>query len=104
MQGHDLTTFDECPYEKVEGRFDFLSFFFLPSVRDAVKSMQEWKGYDSKIQIFEKNMTIFEERVREIFTEQKKQPYQILVHGDFQWKNMIGRNGGLKSEDFLLVS
>lgn len=98
-----MTSFDDCPFEKVEGKMDFLTFFFMPSVIDAVKSIGEWKGCDSISDILEKNLLVFEERTRDIFLNHDKQPYQVLVHGDFQFKNMISRNGGLKSEDFLLV-
>lgn len=98
-----MTSFDDCPFIKAEGRMDFLEPFFLPNVMKAVESIGDWKGCESIHKILEKNWTVFEKRIRDIFMNQNKQPYQVLVHGDFQFKNMISRNGGLKSEDFLLV-
>lgn len=100
----DLTSFDDCPYIKAKDRLNFLSFFIVKSVTDAVKSVKEWKGCESISNILEKNLLVFEERIQDLFRNQSKQPYQILVHGDFSFKNMMFRNEGRKSEDFLLVS
>lgn len=97
-----MTSFNDCPFELVEGRMDFLPFFST-NVINAVKSIREWEGCDAISEILEKNLSVFEERIRDLFINRNKHPYQILVHGDFQFKNMISRNGGLKHDDFLLV-
>lgn len=76
----------------------------MKSIKAAVQSIREWEGCEYYSNIFEKNLSIFEERIREIFSARDKQPYQILVHGDFHHKNMIYRNNGETSHDFVLVN
>lgn len=98
-----MTSFDDCPYVQVEDRVNLLSLFYMPSVFGAVKIIQEWEECASISNILEKNLLVIGERIQEIFVNRDKQPYQVLVHGDFQFKNMISHTGGLKNEDFFLV-
>ncbi|XP_063695576.1 uncharacterized protein LOC134826987 [Culicoides brevitarsis] len=98
-----LSNFDDCPFTKAEGKVDLLSLFYRDCVFDALKTVKKWKECESYKDILEKITQIFDERLEEIFQDKSKQPYQVLLHGDFQFKNMISRNGGLRSEDFLLL-
>ncbi|XP_063709646.1 uncharacterized protein LOC134838115 [Culicoides brevitarsis] len=99
----DLTLFDDCPYIPAPGRTDFLQFFFMKGMIDSVKATREWEGEEALADKLEKNLEVFEQRVREVFNDYTKQSHQVLVHGDFQFRNMIFRNEGAKSEDFLLL-
>ncbi|XP_063707881.1 uncharacterized protein LOC134836624 [Culicoides brevitarsis] len=100
--GIDMASFNDCPFEKVEGRMDFMEFF-TPNIRDALKTIKKWKGVDDVIPVLEKHVEVLEERVRELYLNRSDRRYEVLTHGDFQFKNMISRNGGLKSEDYLLL-
>ncbi|XP_063710075.1 uncharacterized protein LOC134838468 [Culicoides brevitarsis] len=101
--GVDLTTMDDCPYKKVEGKMNFLSFFITKNIKSAVNSVKKWKSVDDILEVMEKNVAVFDERIESLFRSQDKLPYQILIHGDFGFKNMMYRNDGTKSEDFLLI-
>lgn len=99
-----MSSFDDCPFLKEDGKVDLLSLFYRPCVLDAIKSVQKWEECKQYSEILEKSLLLFEQRMQQVFLEKQKQPYQVLVHGDFQFLNMLARNGGLKHEDFFLVS
>ncbi|XP_063709151.1 uncharacterized protein LOC134837694 [Culicoides brevitarsis] len=101
--GLDLTTFKDCPYIKVEGRMNFLSLWIMPNMIDSFETMKKWKGIEKYLPVLERFYENFEKNVEKLFRNPQKAPYRILIHGDLGYKNMIYRNDGTKSDDFLLL-
>uniref|UniRef100_A0A336M155 CSON009898 protein n=1 Tax=Culicoides sonorensis TaxID=179676 RepID=A0A336M155_CULSO len=101
--GFYMTTFNDCPYQIVEGRSDFLEDLFMPSIRKGVQAICTWKDCEIIGSILAKNLEVFPNQIRDLFLNTKKRMYSVLSHGDFHFKNMMYRNSGLKSEDYLLI-
>lgn len=103
FQGFDMTSFNDCPYEIVEGRSDFLEELFMPTIKKGIEAVRTWDGCQEVADVLEKNFSIFPTRIRDIFLNGDKRLYSVLIHADFHFKNLMYRNDGFKSEDFLLV-
>ncbi|XP_063709214.1 uncharacterized protein LOC134837758 [Culicoides brevitarsis] len=98
--GDNLTTFKNSLYEKMEN-FDYLEKLFTPTVRKAIDEVKNWDGCEEITEILEKNYENFSDKIRKIFFND--QIYSVLTHSDFSFINMMFRNDGMESKDYLLI-
>ncbi|XP_063710076.1 uncharacterized protein LOC134838469 [Culicoides brevitarsis] len=101
--GVDMKSFCDSPYELKEGRPDFLEELFMPTIRKAVEAFKTWDVDENLKNVLGKNLEVLAERIRDLFLNSEKRFYSVLMHADFHFKNMMYRNDGKKSEDYLLL-
>lgn len=99
-----MTQFKYSLYEKLPGQPDFFQIFFLPAIKSAVNEVKQWSEQTKIFQKMVQNLVFVEERVQKLYMNREEHQYRVLCHGDYTFKNMMYKNDGLKSEDYLLVN
>lgn len=98
-----MTQFNESFYEKHPDREDFLEEYIVPTARDALVEVKNWPGQERIYEKLKSHYPFFIESIRQLYVNREAHQYRILCHGDYHFKNMMCRNDGMKSEDYLLV-